>query len=209
MSQLIRSLLGFKALAAFLLLTAGCAALFGWDIHAPGLMSQNYFMNVREHPARIALYLQPSAKNFISKERGGRFADPQTFHVGEAFAPMALEAFQHGFGEFIYLEAEPSAAILKQYGIPYLAVVSVEDLNNKVTMKGQAVEIVSKMEIYNQDLELIEIFEASGVSDAQKVFAKKGGPEVNLNAAVERNITALVQHIHDALETGSWQNASI
>lgn len=192
-------------LAALLFLLPGCAALFGWDIHAPGLLSNAYFTHVPAVPQRIALYIEPALSEYTSTDRGGRFADPQTYHVGEAYQPMIIEAFQHAFEEFIYLEAQPASAIMKQYGIPYLAVVEAAGFHNRVTMKGQTLELVTRVHIFNQDLEAVETFEVSGSSDAQKVFAKKGGPQVNLNAALERNITATVQHIHDSLRTGAWQ----
>jgi len=193
------------ALAGSLFIFPSCAALFGWDIHAPGLLSQGYFANVQTLQHRLALYITPGFSSYTSTDRGGRFADPQTYHVGEAYQPMVIEGFQHAFEEFIYVEAEPDPAIMKQYGIPYLAVVETAEFYNRVTMKGQAVELVTRIHILNQDLETVETFEVSGSSDAQKIFSKKGGPEMNLNAALERNITATVQHIHDSLRTGAWQ----
>ncbi|MBN1687536.1 MAG: hypothetical protein JW893_00390 [Candidatus Omnitrophica bacterium] len=178
---------------------AGCATLFGWDIHAPGMLSSDFSKQIQPVPVRLALYLPPEVSAYESQDKGGRLADPQTYHVGEAFSPMALEAFQEGFEEFILMETEPSAQILKQCGIPYLAVVAITDFGNKVTLKGQAIAIQTEVVLYNQDLYPVIHFQASGLSDAEKVFAKRGGPQVNLNAAIERCLLAIVQQLQDSV----------
>ncbi len=177
--------------------SAGCTTLFGWDIHAPGLLSQYGVQNISPAKERLALYLSPEVLSYESKNKGGKMADPQTYHVGEAYGPMLVEAFQQGFEEFILMETEPTPAILKQYGIPHVAVVRIKDFGNRVTLKGQAVSLVTETILLDQDLNPLARFESTGTSDAKKVFAKKGGPEVNLNAAIEHNVLAIVQVLQD------------
>lgn len=195
-------LVAFLSLA---ILLPGCARLFGWDIHAPGILSESYARRVQPVQQRVALYIEPSVWKAISTNRGGKWADPQTYHVGEAFVPMAIEGFQQGFEEFIFMEAVPTDAVMKRYGIPYVAVVRVKDFGNRVTLKGQAVELLTEVAVLDQDLKPLGKLEARGSSDAEKVFAKKGGPEVNLNAAIENNIAATVQYLQDAIRTGKWE----
>ncbi|MDP3921034.1 MAG: hypothetical protein Q8R76_09565 [Candidatus Omnitrophota bacterium] len=178
---------------------AGCVALFGWDIHAPGLLSNHFYETVQPAPARIALYIPKEVMTYVSQERGGRLADPQTYHVGEAITPMLIEAFQRAFDEFLYMEAEPTQAIMKRYAIAHVAAIRIKDFGNQVTLKGQAVTLLTEVELYDSELEFVARLEARGTSDAQKVFAKKGGPEVNLNAAIENNVIAIVQHLQDTL----------
>lgn len=55
--------------------------------------------------------------------------------------------------------------------------------------------------ILDRNLNVIERFESTGDSEAEKVFAKKGGPQVNLNAAIENNVLAIVQSVQDFLRT--------
>ena len=95
--------------------------------------------------------------------------------------------------------------LVQQYGIQYLAVVRIKDFGNHVTWKGQAVALTTEIVILDQNLKAIERFESTGSSDAQKVFAKKGGPEVNLNAALENNILAIVQYLQDSIARGAWE----
>ncbi len=78
----------------WVLFFAGCATIFGWNIHAPGLHSKNFYSRVATVPERVGLYLTPETFDYESKERGGKLADPQTYYLGESFAPMAVEAFQ-------------------------------------------------------------------------------------------------------------------
>jgi len=99
---------------------SGCATFFGWDIHAPALLSQRFYEHVQPQPQRLALYLDPSLPQMTSQNKGGRFADPQTYHIGEAYIPIVIEGFQQGFSEFILMEEEPTQAVLAQYAIPYL-----------------------------------------------------------------------------------------
>ena len=87
-------------LIIFVLFQAGCASIFGWDIHAPGILSESFYQSVKPLPNRIGLYLDPSLLTYQSKDRGGRTADPQIYHVGEAYGPMLLEGFQTAFEEF-------------------------------------------------------------------------------------------------------------
>lgn len=184
-------------LIGMILFQGGCATIFGWKIHAPGVLSENFTKTVEPVPERVALYFPPELMSYESKNRGGRLADPQTYYVGEALAPMLMEGFQEAFEEFIWMEVEPTAAILRRYGIERLAIVRVKDFQNQVTLKGQKLTLVTETEVYDSDLQFLTRFESQGSSDSQKVFAKKGGPEVNLNAAVENNIEAMVRHLQD------------
>jgi len=180
-----------------MLLFSGCAALFGWKIHAPALLSQDYYSRVFPAEGRVALYLPNDTLGFQSTNKGGALADPQTYFVGEAMTPMILEAFQRAFSEFIFFETEPTVPLMRLYDIQSLAVVRIRTLKNRVTLKGQAVQLETETRIYNQNLEPVAAFESLGTSDAKNVFSKKGGPEINLNAAIENNVTALVQYIQD------------
>ncbi|MFC1808917.1 hypothetical protein ACFL3D_02190 [Candidatus Omnitrophota bacterium] len=182
-----------------LLLFSGCATLFGWNIHAPGLLSNKFYTEVNSFDSRIALYIPQHLTTFISEDKGGTLADPQTYYVGEAFSPMLLESFQHTFSEFVFMEVDPTAQILAQYDIPYIVVIDVREFHNKVTLKGQVVSVVTEVWVLNTELNLVRHLEVTGTSDAQKVFAKKGGPEVNMNAAIEQNIRLTIEYLHDFL----------
>ena len=190
-------------ISSFLLL--GCVRLFGWDIHAPGLLSSNFERQVTPLHERMALYLPPESLKYESTNRGGRTADPQTYHVGEAFGPMMTEGMQNAFDEFVMIEAQPTPEIMKRYQIPYLVIVRVTEFKNHVTWHGQAVSLVAETVVYDSDLKQIAKFDSRGTSDAKKVFAKKGGPEVNLNAAVEENVLAIVQYLQDSVRNGVWK----
>ena len=184
-------------LLAGLLVFSGCAALFGWKIHAPGILSHDYYSHVVSSEGRVALYLPEEVLHYQSTNRGGALADPQTYFVGEAFTPMIIEGFQRAFQEFVLFETEPDALLMRRYGVQRLAVVRIRTLKNRVTLKGQAVQLETETRVYNEALEPVAAFESIGTSDAKKVFAKKGGPEINLNFAIENNVTALVQYIQD------------
>lgn len=190
------------------LLLSGCATLFGWDIHAPAILSQRFYERVEPENQRVGLYLDPSLFQWISTNKGGRFADPQTYHVGEAYAPILIEGFQRGFTEFVLIETEPTQAMLRQFAIPYLVYVRPKTFANDVTMKGQAVSFETEALVFDQDLGLVDRFTATGTSDAKKVFAKKGGPQVNLNAALENNAESMTLHIQDAIRSGRWKGAA-
>lgn len=182
----------------------GCATIFGWDIHAPGILSENFSQAVHPIPERIALYLSPDLLEYRSQDRGGKTADPQTYHVGEALGPMLVEAFQAGFEEFVFMETEPTSAVLKQYGIPYLVLVRIKNFKNRVTWGSHAITVTTEMVVLDSSLKLCGRFESTGTSDAEKVFAKKGGPQVNLNAAIENNLLAIVQYLQDSIRRGAW-----
>ncbi|MBI4358631.1 MAG: hypothetical protein HY584_04960 [Candidatus Omnitrophica bacterium] len=183
---------------------SGCASIFGWDIHAPGILSEDFSKKVKPIPERVALYLPPELLAYVSHDRGGRTADPQTYHVGEALGPMLVEGFQAGFEEFILLETEPTSAILKRYGIPYLVTVRIKNFKNRVTWGGHAITVATEALVFDSDLKWLGRFESSGASDAEKVFAKKGGPQVNLNAALENNVLAIVEYLQDSMRRGTW-----
>ncbi|MBI4388100.1 MAG: hypothetical protein HY582_03570 [Candidatus Omnitrophica bacterium] len=184
-------------------LFSGCTTIFGWGIHAPGVLSNRYYEQVKPAPQRMGLYLPDELIQFESKERGGRLADPQRYFIGESFVPMAIEGFQRAFEEFVLMEAKPASDILTRHQIPYLVTIKPESFKNRVTLKGQAVELKTRVTIFDSELHLVREFQATGSSDAQKVFAKKGGPEVNLNAAIENNITSTVQFVQDFLKEGN------
>ena len=185
-------------LLTLILLEGGCAQLYGWEIHAPGVLSESFAQKVAPINERVALYLPKQLLDYQSRDRGGTFSDPQTYHIGEALGPMLAEAFQQGFSEFIFLEVDPTLALLKRYGISRLAIVGVKGFKNRVTLKGQSVSLVTQTALFDSDFKLIERFQSSGTSQAWKVFAKRGGLEVNLNAALENNALAVVQHIQDS-----------
>ena len=178
-------------------LLAGCASIFGWDIHAPGVLSSNFPQLVQPTHERLALYVMPEVLNYESRDKGSWSADPQTYHVGEAFGPMLIEGFQNGFDEFIFLETAPTPQILKRYGINRLAVVRIAGFKNLVTMKGQALAFITETAVFDQEMKPLGRFESRGSSESEKIFAKKGGPEVNLNATIENNVRAIVQHLQD------------
>lgn len=192
-------MLSNKGFIGVLLLLTGCASIFGWDIHAPGLLSDGFIKSIQPAHQRIALYFPKELLNFVSTDRGGRTADPQTYHVGEAYGPMLIEAFQTAFDEFIFLEAEPSADLLRQYAIPYLVAVKIKNFNNEVSWSGQGLSIQTETAIFDSNLVALERFESSGSSDVKRVFSKKGGPQVNLNLAIENNIMAIIEHVQDIL----------
>ncbi len=193
----IRSLIFCIFVIAFF---SGCA-IFHWDIHAPGILSNSFYQKVNSDNYRIALYLPDSLLHYESTDRGGKFADPQTYHVGEALAPMTVEAFQHAFSELVLLEASPTKEILQRYQISKLIVPEIKSFNNQVSIKGQGVQLQTFVIVYDSQLQFEVHYEASGTSEAQKVFSKKGGPEVNLNAAIENNLLATVQFLQDYLRT--------
>jgi hypothetical protein len=95
--------------------------------------------------------------------------------------------------------------MMKRYEIPYLVTVRITDFQNDVTWKGQKVALQTETVVRNRNLEVLERFESWGASDALKVFAKKGGPEVNLNAAIENNVRAIVEHLQDSLASQKWK----
>ncbi|MBI3999062.1 MAG: hypothetical protein HY351_00455 [Candidatus Omnitrophica bacterium] len=195
-------------LAGLIFLQVGCASIFGWDIHAPGILSESFSQTVQPIHQRIALYLPQDLLTYQSKDRGGRTADPQTYHVGEALGPMLLEAFQAGFDEFVFMEVEPTAAVLKQYGIPYLVTIRIKSFKNRVTWGTHAITLTTETVVLDSDLKPLGRFKATGTSDARKVFAKKGGPQVNLNAALENNILAIIQYLQDSRTKGVWEGKS-
>ena len=191
-----------KSLICCLCALSGCFALYGWDIHAPGILSQEFSSDIPVSNQRMALYVPRDLKTAISTDKGNWHSDPQNYHLGEAFVPMLVEAFQHGFDEFILIETEPTPGILKQYGIQYLSVVDFKGFKNRKSLKGQGLDFYSETTLFNSDLNLIARFQTRGASEARAVFAKKGGPEVNLNAAIESNLRSTVTYLQDWLRTG-------
>jgi len=179
----------------------GCTALYGWNIHAPGLLSEDFARDIPVATERLALYVPADMKSSVSKDKGTRLSDPQTYYLGESFVPMLVEAFQHGFEEFVLMETVPTAALMNQYGIDYLAVVEIKGLKNRKDMKGQGLDVFSETTLFGRDLKLKARYETKGSSDARRVFAKKGGPEVNLNAAIESNLSSVVVYLQDRIRT--------
>lgn len=197
-------IMGIKSLRVLplILMFSGCASIFGWDIHAPGVLSNNFFQKVSPVPERVALWMEPGLLESISKDRGGKTADPQTYHVGEALGPMLIEAFQNGFEEFVLMETEPTPEVMKQYGIQWLVSIRILEFKNDVTWKGQTLRLQTESVVLNPDLKERARFESSGSSQAEKVFAKKGGPQVHLNAAIENTSEAIILHLQDLIHTG-------
>lgn len=187
-----------------ILCLCSCACLFGWKIHAPGILSESYALHIQPVTKRVALYLPRELHAFTSTSRGGKLADPQVYYVGESLAPMLLEGFQQGFAEFVFMETEPTPQIMRQYAIEYLVAVEIGEFANRVTWKGQGVALHTRVSVFDADMNLLDRFTAKGSSDAQKVFAKKGGPEVNLNAALEQNVLATVQYLQDHMAGQDW-----
>lgn len=189
------------SLASGAFYNAGCASLFGWDIHAPGILSESFTHTIHPTKSRVGLYLDPRLSQAISRDRGSALSDPQTYHIGEALYPMLIEGFQEGFEEFVFLEVEPTPDILKQYGISYLATVEIKGFDNQKgkPLSRQSLTVVTNVSLYNAEMGLLRRFDAKGSSDTRKVFAKKGGPEVNLNAAIENNILATIQFLQDVI----------
>lgn len=200
-SQAIKFLAASRLLALLLCLH-GCATLFGWDIHAPGVLSQHFVETVPKSSQRIGLYLDSSLGAFQSTDRGSALSDPQTYHIGESLHPMLIEAFQQAFEEFILLEVESNPGILKQYAIPYVVTIRVHGFNNTKgrPLSRQVLTLFTKVELYDSNLTPLQRFEAKGRSDTRKVFAKRGGPEVNLNAAIENNVLATIQFLQDVMK---------
>lgn len=205
----MRKLSGVLCLALLLGGLSGCAMLFGWDIHAPGILSAEFLRQVQPEPFRVGLYLPEDFKHLESREKGGRFADPQTYHLGEAFYPMLLEAFQQAFSEFVFFEVEPTPAMMRRYDISHLAVVRIKDFGNRVTLSGQALVLTTEVAVWDSALNWVSQFECRGVSDSKRVFAKKGGPEVNLNAAIEQNLLAMVRYLQDNFLLNAWDQESV
>lgn len=160
-------------------------------------MSQEFHHQIQPLDQRIGLYIPAGQKSHISDDKGTRFSDPQKYHIGESFVPMQVEAFQKAFSEFILVETVPTTDILKQYAIPYLVVVDIEGFRNRKDMQGQGLDFFTQTAVFGQDLQLLARFQSKGSSDARKVFAKKGGPEVNLNAALESNLRSVILSLQD------------
>lgn len=186
------------ALALFLL--SGCTAIYGWNIHAPGLLSDEFAADIPAVPHRIALYIPEGQKEFVSKDKGTIWSDPQTYYVGEAFVPMLIESFQTGFAEFVLMEALPTPALMQRYGIEALAVTEIKGFTNRKAYSAQGLDIYTETALFNRDLKLIRRFETRGTSEARGTFAKKGGLEVNLNAAIEGALRETVSQVQEALK---------
>jgi len=149
---------------------------------------------------RVALYIPEGQKEFISKDKGTRWSDPQTYYIGEAFVPMLIESFQNGFTEFILMEALPNPEIMSQYAIDAVVVSEIRDFKNRKTLPAQGLDLYTETTVFNRDLKLIRRFETRGTSEAKGTFAKKGGLEVNLNAAIEGSLRETVLQVQDALK---------
>ncbi|MCB9799651.1 MAG: hypothetical protein H6757_02695 [Candidatus Omnitrophica bacterium] len=178
---------------------AGCAALFGWNIHAPGLLSEEFAQDISKIPARVALYIPEGQIDYLSKDKGTALSDPQTYYIGEAYVPMLIESFQHGVDEFLLFETLPTTELMKRYAISYLVVCEIKDFKNRKHYRGQGLDLYTETFVFNPDLSLYARFETRGASEAWKVFAKKGGPEVNLNHAIESNLRSMMTYLQDLL----------
>ncbi len=185
---------------SMLVILSSCTAIYGWNIHAPGILSAEFAQDVPQSPHRVALYVPEGQKEIVSKDKGTRLSDPQAYYLGEAFVPMLIESFQSGFKEFVLMEAVPTPEIMRQYGIETLAVCEIKDFKNRKTMKSQGLDIYTDTTLFNPDLKLVRRFEARGTSEAPGTFAKKGGLEVNLNAAMEGNLREIVMQVQEALK---------
>ncbi|HRK61432.1 MAG TPA: hypothetical protein PLY88_02645 [Candidatus Omnitrophota bacterium] len=177
-----------------------CVAIYGWNIHAPGLLSDEFARDIPQVSKRVALYIPEGQKEFISKDKGTRWSDPQTYYIGEAFVPMLIESFQSGFTEFVLLEALPNPEIMSQYAIDAVVVSEIKDFKNRKTLPAQGLDVYTETAVFNRDLKLIRRFETRGTSEAKGTFAKKGGLEVNLNAAIEGSLRETVLQVQDALK---------
>ncbi len=180
-------------------LSSGCAAIYGWNIHAPGLLSIEFARDLPQTKHRVALFIPEGQKEFISKDKGTRWSDPQTYYVGEAFVPMLIESCQSGFSEFILMEAVPTPDMMRQYGIEALVVTEIKDFKNRKAFSSQGLDIYTETSVFNSDLKMIRRFETRGTSEAPGTFAKKGGLEVNLNAAIEGALRETVAQIQEVL----------
>ena len=203
MEQKPRSKQVFFLLGLWLLMLGslfGCTAIYGWNIHAPGILSGEFARDIPQSPHRVALYVPEGQKEFVSKDKGTRLSDPQTYYVGEAFVPMLAEAFRSSFSEFVMMEAIPTPAIMKQYGIEMLAVSEIKDFKNRKTLSAQGLDLYTETSLFSPNLKMIRRFEARGTSEAPGTFSKKGGLEVNLNAAIEGNLREVIAQVQDALK---------
>jgi hypothetical protein len=179
---------------------AGCAAIYGWNIHAPGLLSSEFARDIPPVQKRVALYIPEGQKEFISKDKGTMWSDPQTYYIGEAFVPMLIEAFQSGFSEFILMEAVPNPDLMDRYQVDALVVSEIKGFKNRKTLPAQGLDLYTETTVFSRDLKLIRRFEARGTSEAKGTFAKKGGLEVNLNAAIEGNLRETVLQVQEAIQ---------
>lgn len=179
---------------------SGCASFYGWNIHAPGILSEEFAHDISQINKRVALYILADQKEFVSHDKGTRLSDPQTYYIGEAFVPMLIESFQNSFSEFVLMEAEPTSEMMKQYGLHALVVCEIKDFKNRKALKIQGLDFYTETSIFDSDLKLIRRFVSRGTSEAPGTFAKKGGLEVNLNAAIEGNLREVILQIQDALK---------
>ena len=178
----------------------GCTAIYGWNIHAPGILSTEFARDIPQISRRIALYVPEGQKEIISKDKGTRFSDPQMYYLGEAFVPMLIESFQTGFSEFILMEAVPTPDLMQKYGVDALVVTEIKDFKNRKTLPAQGLDIYTETTVFNRDLKLLRHFSTRGTSEARGTFAKKGGLEVNLNSAIEGNLRETVLQAQDVLK---------
>ena len=184
-------------LLACITLFSGCMTLFGWKIHAPGILSNAFFQSVEVQKTRLALYIPEDLHTKISTDKGTFFSDPQVYAIGEAFVPMLIEAFNYSFSEFILFEIPPTSTLLHTYGIHQLAIVEITGFRNRKSLKGQGLDLHTQTTLLDKNMQPLYQFKTRGTSEAPDVFAKKGGPEVNLNASIESALQSIVQTIQD------------
>ena len=178
-----------------------CNTLYGWNIHAPGLMSEGFARDIPSIANRVGLFVPEELTTYVSKDKGTWLSDPQTYYIGEAFVPMLVEAFQQGFEEFVLFETVPTPAMMRRYGIEYLAVVQIEHFANRKHFRGQGLDLYTETTLFDPELNLMGRFQTHGASEAPQVFAKRGGVEVNLNHAIEANLRSVIQYAQDLIQT--------
>src|SRR5689334_22062550 len=73
-------------------LFSSCTSIYGWNIHALGILSAEFSQDIPPAKHRVALFIPEGQKDFISKDKGTRLSDPQMYYIGEAFVPMLIES---------------------------------------------------------------------------------------------------------------------
>lgn len=168
----------------------GCATTqpqAGVPIFAPARMSANYYETITPFPERMALYIDED----LALYRHERVNAP-TYEVGHSLAPMLIEAFQHSFNEFVFLEVEPNASIASRYDITYTVWVKLKEFESFLRSKETQTCLVLTMEVYDADFKKLATFESEGShSHTRGIGAKKLGE--NMGESFENAITPLIE----------------